>query len=383
MKRSLQSCFCACLFATAISAHIIPADAADVNRGRPDETSVQDRYKSRDLATIASWVVQLNSAVDDAASNSDAAKRSASATTCQRLIYGIEKLVRKLNVYDLTDQDKQRLTRILMQMSKTAKQKYEGDALRWRSQQADDLQFGEEQLNKMLKDRPQMNAYISKNDPIWKWTVRQFGGEGSETRVYWDPSENCHITAASSHTYERAYSENPLYFNRPFHEGHGFIRVKSASKDRNGEDLWNGAVFEFYNVQNTPSFQRVREEACAGKLDKAEYVRRVTLVEFDTSKLTALFYRRVWSPNMIQRKMKSREWDDLRMPKTFNECFAQFGRNDYYPWKIYGEQFTKVILPQIADTKRFNQSVQQAERSAEAWRKKQESDDELKAKENE
>src|ERR1051326_747463 len=53
------------------------------------------------------------------------------------------------------------------------------------------LAFGEQQVEHMVEDRPQMKQYVQKGDPIWRYCVRQFAGEALGERIAWnnDPLE--------------------------------------------------------------------------------------------------------------------------------------------------------------------------------------------------
>lgn len=48
-----------------------------------------------------------------------------------------------------------------------------------------DLVHGDRQLRQMLKDRPNMVKWVKPGDSIWRWTVRQFAGEGLGQRINW------------------------------------------------------------------------------------------------------------------------------------------------------------------------------------------------------
>src|SRR5262245_57989986 len=50
------------------------------------------------------------------------------------------------------------------------------------------LQHGEEQVRKMLKDRPAMAKNIELGDALWRWAARKFAGEDLEDTIDWDPT---------------------------------------------------------------------------------------------------------------------------------------------------------------------------------------------------
>ena len=152
-----------------------------------------------------------------------------------------------------------------------------------------DLQHGQQQVRRMLKDRPAMAQYGDKASVLYPWAVRKFAGEDLGQRILWDsvdPSpdwdaEHCPPTA-----------ESP-----------GFIRVRGkykdgpdAGKERTPEEMWSEAVFELYNIVNVKDFQRIEDDAAAGKLSKDEFVVRMAEVECRAAEKMRAFYIRVFLP---------------------------------------------------------------------------------------
>lgn len=48
-----------------------------------------------------------------------------------------------------------------------------------------DIAFGNQQVQKMLADRPLMRRLVKPSDSIYSWTSRQFAGEQTKEKIYW------------------------------------------------------------------------------------------------------------------------------------------------------------------------------------------------------
>jgi hypothetical protein len=330
-----------------------------------NELVIEEQFKNRDYATLEGWVAQLNAQSIIAATSQDRDERVAKGKVCQSLVYGIEKQREKFNLYALTDDDKSRIDKDMSTLNRFAEAYYQQDADRWRRQKSEDLRFGEEQVRAMMHDRPEMSRCVSEGDALWKWAARQFAGEGVGTRVYWEKTEPPDIKypAAHWHTYSRPYSENPLYFHRPYIEGFGLVRIHSVKHDFPGscEVLWACAVYELNNIQNTPGFQKVSEDAHAGKLTKEQFVRGYANLEWEAAHKTALFYRRMWLPQSMRKNEATHpSWWQVGTPITFEAWMTTHADRSKYPWDCYSKYYD-LLVQHSMQMNRFQQEVKQLE----------------------
>lgn len=152
------------------------------------------------------------------------------------------------------------------------------------------LQHGEQQLRKMLRDRPAMAESISPNDELWKWAVRQFAGENTNEFVYWNPSDPNPLPGMCGRDDDRLQIWVGASDTRA-------NRARSLSFDQ----LWSSAVFELHNVANY-----CKDEKKLGFVDAGaeEFCKRSFMSEEPTTQQTRAFYLKRYLP-WLQSKNQS------------------------------------------------------------------------------
>ena len=150
------------------------------------------------------------------------------------------------------------------------------------------LRQGEEQVRRMLHDRPKMAQFGEKAEVLQKWAARKFAGEDLCNVLVWDATEPADAVAQS----------RPPTSKRP-----GEIRVRKTlfegatkGKDVPFETLWSAAVFELYNVMNAKDFDLAEDEVIAGRLTKREFTAKIADCEYHAAEKTRAFYIHVFLP---------------------------------------------------------------------------------------
>lgn len=85
----------------------------------------------------------------------------------------------------------------------------------------------------MLRDRSAMAKYITKNDIIWKWTVRKFAGEDLPDSIGWNNKKPYHNAPAV-----RVYPTKPE---------RSFIRIKNVL-NVSFDTMRARTIFELHNI---------------------------------------------------------------------------------------------------------------------------------------
>jgi hypothetical protein len=219
----------------------------------------------------------------------------------------------------------------------------------------EDLEFGTEQLQQLLEDRPQMEAFIEENDAIWKKAVRGFAGETAGCRVEWNPESLKDKPAGyiADHVYP---SEN---------DPRCFIRL--AAKDENGADvegerLWSGLFYEFNNLANQKTFEAVNKLALDGRLTKKEWMNHNCFAEYKAFKTTLNFYNGVFAPLMFKRNIKTHpvNWRIVQWRDTYPAWIAQFRNPRAYPYNYWGHWWDSQIYPYLKRSGKLNMAAQPA-----------------------
>ena len=153
------------------------------------------------------------------------------------------------------------------------------------------LEYGREQVRRMLQDRPEMARYGEKAALLYEWAARQFAGEAFGKRIVWDSSE----------PYTDANAENEIV-----DEGKTGARVRVSGvratwkgvelEKPSFDTLWADAVFELYNVTNVKRFRAITEDNDAGKLSKEEFITRIVKAESLAALKARTFYMEVFLP---------------------------------------------------------------------------------------
>lgn len=207
---------------------------------------------------------------------------------------------------------------------------------------ANDLQFGREQVEQMLRDREEMATCVAPGDPVYQWAVRQFAGEATGHRTYWSPDPpDCPLDCMADNT--------PVNENRK-----GFIRIRERHEvgEKKGnqvlcEELWSSAVFELYNIANGNRVHSIYYAALAGKISKEEWVGNLTRLEFLAVGKTARFYCSIWRPWAVGKGMKTEQlyWY-VGEPDNYLEWINSYKDKSGYPYSYY-QQYEKEIAPYV------------------------------------
>lgn len=187
----------------------------------------------------------------------------------------------------------------------------------------------------MVKDRPEMGRYVRKEDPIWQYCARQYGGEAIGEHIVWNNTQPLDRFNASHIV--------------PHHGKAGQILVAvqraGAARANNCEELWLMATYELFNIRNHTRQDAVWEAALSGEIDRTEYIRRTALLEYEAFPYLAAAYKALWKPAVEAKGIKTTpsEWG-LTLPGTGEEWLKQYGEPRPYPWGVYGKNYDEAML---------------------------------------
>lgn len=324
-------------------------------------------FADAEIRTLDSWISQLNHCY--AEPNQDTELR-------QRLVYGIEMQLEKLSITPMTQSQIARMKSAMSKLSPAANAAFVKDVARWRKQMTANLKYGEEQLNAMLDDRPLMREYVSQNDSLWEYVVRNFAGFGIGTRIVWDngelegPGER---TAESFCSYESPYADNRFKVNTPYKRPTAGIRIgklNANKRPKNGEELWADLIFEFNNLQNTVSFHRLWEQLLARKLTKEQWTKETTRLEYKAAKRTTYFYGSFWVPNCRGKRLVSNaNYWSLGAAPDYETWIAGIRKYSAYPSDSWGMMYEDGLAYKRG-LDAFWRKVEQMDKAAEVYRKR-------------
>lgn len=176
-----------------------------------------------------------------------------------------------------------------------------------------DIRHGQNQIEQMLRDRPQMKKYATKGDSVWSWTVHELAGASIGNRIFWNPG--------SPHNFEKGIATN----HYPLPGKRSEIRLSKTMNGQPipGELLWTAAIFELHNIQSGTKYYSLYKKAKAGKINCSQWIRENSKLEYRNLQRTRDFYFKVWSPHIRHRRVSTdpRFWR-AEMPKSFESWFT-------------------------------------------------------------
>jgi tetratricopeptide (TPR) repeat protein len=206
------------------------------------------------------------------------------------------------------------------------------------------IQHGEEQVQRMLADRPTMARFGEKARVLYEWAARKFAGENLGQRVFWDGSEP--VRFDSDNTPPSAERPGRIRVRRTYTEG------ANKGESRSFEVLWGAAVFELYNISSARDFQRFELEVTTGKLTKAAFATKMIECESRAAEKARAFYVHVflpWAseqrvptdPNLWYVAIRSNSGENLLLPHIDK-------RNEW--WRYYEGLYDSIVLNSLVIT---------------------------------
>ena len=210
------------------------------------------------------------------------------------------------------------------------------------------LAHGQEQVRRMLKDRPNMAKYVDENDVLWKWAARKFAGEDLGVTIDWDPSEPRFALADHLSPDERR---------------RGRIRVRRTLLDEidKGRELtfgqlWSNAIYELHNINGVEDFKAITEAAAEGSIPKEQFVARMFSVEYRAEQETRAFFAHVYLPWAKQKRLPRVDlsWWHCDRFESAERTFLDFADKTQYPWRPYAIWYTSLRVKQMLLERQFD-----------------------------
>jgi len=187
------------------------------------------------------------------------------------------------------------------------------------------------EVDKLLKDRPQLTEIIKENDPVWIWLDKSFRDTNGLPAIWSSQDPEGHYLA--NHAYNSA--------------GQAIIMAAAKNaegKQLGGEQVLSLVVFELLNARHRDDFLKVVDLAKQGKFTKAEFEEEMAKIEFKTAWDVKKFHTEVWIPYASSRHLP---WDndfwEGGVGEDFDAWYRTVSRLSGYPDDIYGPYYDKLI----------------------------------------
>jgi TPR repeat protein len=198
---------------------------------------------------------------------------------------------------------------------------------------------GEEQLDLVLRDRPQLQTVVQKGSPIWTWLKTAFEGANLGYQIEWrNDATGLRISGSSS--ISSAYAD---VNEKAYVEVDGINEEGPATgTERSAEEILSNLVFELNNVRHGPEKQKLDEQARAGTISHDDFIRACFREEYLADRETADFYHTIWVPFCKAKGLEPHPtpWHAL-IKNTWQENLATYPPEFWYPWHFYGDRYDR------------------------------------------
>ena len=116
------------------------------------------------------------------------------------------------------------------------------------------------------------------------------------------------------------------------------------------EELWSEASFELNNLSYNAFFDRIYQDAIAGKLSKKVWMEQNTRVEFLAFLKTKRVYENLWQNVQDSDHSDVAAWGNDE-PDNYTDWIAQYQDHTQYPWDSWGKYYDEKIMPDLKATK--------------------------------
>ena len=206
---------------------------------------------------------------------------------------------------------------------------------------------GEIQLNRVLRDRPQLVSVVKKGSPIWLWLVQNFQDTKVGFKIQWDsePPQDGYDNHADSSAYP---DENNISYIRLGTPNKGSF---TTGKVNSTEQLLGELVFELCNVRLGQTKRTIEDRLEHGDISRREYILECASMEYLADTETAGFYNSIWVPycKTLGWVYDPSLWH-VSEASNFREWMKQYPPNSWYPWQYYGNRYDGIIYQRAGDS---------------------------------
>ena len=154
----------------------------------------------------------------------------------------------------------------------------------------DALNHGQEQLQRMLNDRPVMKQYNERSKFLYDWAIRKFAGEDLHRRIFWDSTDPPFNYSAANHSVADFYGSRCIQVAEKFSAG------QKKGENLSFEDLWSGVVYELFNCLSEDEIKSIWRQVEEDKISKNIFATNIVACEFHAAQKTRAFYIHVILP---------------------------------------------------------------------------------------
>jgi tetratricopeptide (TPR) repeat protein len=206
---------------------------------------------------------------------------------------------------------------------------------------ASDLEYGEEQVQQLLRDRPAMAKFGEDAAPLRQWAARKFAGEDLGQRIRWDASDPVAGTLLQNQLPGRLTAR--------------LIRMRlkdeagpNKPRERSFEELWSDAVFALYSIAGARDFDKLVDATGKGWRSKGEFIAQAIAAESPAADKRRAFYIHLFLPWATEHRLATnpQQWRIGQRAEL-----DAFNRNDPHCQEL-AREYDAIVLRGISDAVR-------------------------------
>lgn len=196
----------------------------------------------------------------------------------------------------------------------------------------ENILHGEEQIKKIIQDRPLMTKLVQPKDLIWQWVVYKLAGEDVQAPIFWQAESSSNFPIPMGVNAVHAY---------PTDKTNGMVWVHHSD---DAEKMWSGLIYELHNIKNGEGFQKIESDAKNWLCNKEDYIFRYAKLEYKAAQETAKFYKNIWLPYCQSKNIPTNPqlWF-YYLPDTFEGWAKSFTDKNSYPWHPYAGYYEQTV----------------------------------------
>lgn len=183
-----------------------------------------------------------------------------------------------------------------------------------------------------------MALFVEQGDKLWTWAVDHFEGAALGFPVYWNPDLPTEGFDAD-HRF-------------PYGDVTAFVRIRPSNAVGTStweafELEWRCFVYEIHNLMNATDYSAACGAAYAGRMDRAEWMRTTTELEFRAIQRTRKFFEEAWCPWYGSRLPPTPKLWFVGLGDTYEEWISLYTDPTGYPESYWGRYYDDQIRPYV------------------------------------
>jgi len=201
---------------------------------------------------------------------------------------------------------------------------------------AQQLAYGRQQVDAVLRDRPQLKTVVVPGNEIDTWLVRAFAAPELTYKIAWSTKPNPPGFPGE------CSSSTPINNVAYVEVNQDYVCGPEAHQPQVMEDVLSELVFELNNVRNADFHAKLYLQACLRQISRDDYIIESARAEHAAFPATTGFFYQIWVPycKAHQLNFTPSRWK-ANQSTSFEEFLAEYPRGSTYPWQIFGKRYDK------------------------------------------